>query len=338
MRAAHQTHYGSPDVLRVRQDVDRPSPRPREVLVEVHAGTVTQGDRRLREADFPGVLSVIGRLMFGIFRPRNQTPGSSFAGRVVEVGDKVTRYSVGDEVFGSLLNGAHAEYVAVQEDGPMAIKPANLSYGEAASLPYGALTAWVLLFEVVKARRGDRVLIVGATGGVGRMAVQVAAHLGAHVTAVGSRHEALVRELGADAFIDYTKTDFTESGATWDVIFDISEGANFRRFRASLTPKGRYVTVYASVRVLVDMMLTRVLRGPRAQVGVVMGTPEQMDALRHLAEAGAVRPVIASRHGLDAIAEAHIALDEKPPGDIVLEVVPEGARSTVVPLRVARSA
>ncbi|MFK7990288.1 MAG: NAD(P)-dependent alcohol dehydrogenase [Sandaracinaceae bacterium] len=325
MRAATQTSYGSPEVLSVT-DRARPAPGPREILVEQHASAVTQGDRRLREADFPGASALFGRLMFGVFGPRHATGGGSFSGRVVEVGAEVRRFAVGDEVFGSVMHGAYAEYLVVKEDEAVAHKPQNRSHAEVASMPYGVLTAWVFLFEMAKVQRGERVLIVGATGGVGRMAVQVASHLGAHVTAVGSRDEALVRSLGADAFVDYTAEDVTTRDERWDVVFDTSEGANFRRFRGSLNPTGRYLTLYASVRVLWEMALTRWFRGPRAMVGVAMGTPEQMDTVRHLVEAGAVRPVIAERHPLTRIADAHAALERgRLAGDIVVEVRPDPA-------------
>lgn len=335
MRAARHTSYGAPDVLQI-VEVARPTPAPGQILVEVHASMVTQGDRRMRAADFPGVSALFGRLMFGLTGPRRTVPGDNFAGRVVAVGEGVGRFEVGDDVFGSALHGAHAEYVCVDEGGVVAAMPSNCTYREAAALPYGALTAWVFLFEMAKVQRGERVLIVGATGGVGRMAVQVASHLGAHVTAVGSRDEALIRQLGADDFIDYRQTDVTRTDARWDVIFDTTEQGRFRRFRRVLGKQGRYLTLYARLAALYHMLVTRLFRGPRAIVGVAMGTAEQMDTVRHLAEAGGVEAVIAETYPLEEIVEAHRALERGGlPGAVLVDVRPPSPRLTSVPRRVA---
>ena len=320
MRAATQTEYGTPDVLHVRS-VERPTPGAREVLVEVHASAVTQGDRRLRAADFPGISAVFGRLLFGLFRPRHPIGGTMFSGRVVATGSEVTRFAVGDEVFGSVDRGAYAEYVAVAEDGPVARKPAGIDHAEAAAIPYGAGTALTFLRDLAEVRPGERVLIVGATGGVGRMAVQVAKHLGAHVTAVGSRDAELSRALGADEFIDHTAEDFTARDARWDVILDTTEGDHFRAFVGSLTDTGRYLSLYLTPRLLVQMAWSALRGGPRAMGGVALGSREGMEDLRALVEAGALRGVVAQRHPLSEVGAAHRALERgRLPGAVVVEM------------------
>lgn len=320
MRAATNKNYGPPDVLRVTEQ-DRPTIKANQVLVEVEAAAVTQGDRRLRAADFPGLSAVFGRLLIGVFGPRQRVGGSAFAGRVVAVGAKVTRFSVGDDVYGSVMHGAYAEYLAVDEDAPMARMPSNVNYEQAAALPYGGVTALVFLRDIAKVQHGERVLIVGASGGVGRSAVQIAAHLGAEVTGVCSRGQDEVRALGAKAVIDYRKEDFARRGERWDVILDTTEGNHFRAFRAALTRTGRYLSLYVTVRVLVEMMWTALRSGPRALVGVAMGDGQVLDDLRNIVEQGALSEPIAERHSLEHIVAAHRALEPRPPlGSVIVEV------------------
>lgn len=324
MRAAMNTTYGAPNVLSTTE-VSRPAIGERDVLVEVRASVVSQGDRRLRAADFPGI-SKIGRLMVGLFRPKHPIPGSMFAGRVTAVGAAVTHFAVGDDVFGSCLHGAHAEYLAVPEDSGIARMPAGLSYDEAAAVPYGATTAVVFLRDLAKVERGERVLIVGASGGVGRFAVQLAHHLGAHVTGVCSRDHELVRALGADQVIDYTREDFTENGEHYDVILDTAEGNRFGRSRGSLTARGRYLSLYLSVSLLFQMAITALRKGHRAICGVAMADRTLMESVRELVEDGALRPVIARRYPLERIAEAHALLEAgRPSGSVVIDITPDRA-------------
>ncbi len=321
MRAAINTSYGAPQVLTLT-DVQRPAIQPRQILVEVHASAVTQGDRRLRAADYPGVSAVFGRLVTGLFAPRNPVGGSMFAGRVVEVGAEVTRFSVGDDVFGSVMHGAYAEYLAVAENEAVATMPGNVSYAEAAATPYGAVTALVFLRDLSKVQPGERVLVVGASGGVGRMAVQIAKHLGAHVTAVCSRDLELVRSLGADDVIDYTTERFTERDEQWDVIFDTTEGDHFRAHRTVLSGAGRYLTLYVTLRVLFEMAVTAMRKGQRALAGVALGNPKLLEDVRTLVERGELRAVVAERYPLSKIASAHAALEtSRPAGSVIVEVV-----------------
>jgi len=335
MQAAINTQYGPPEVLRF-QAIDRPVAGEHEVVVEVHASVVTQGDRRLRAADFPGISALFGRLLIGVFGPRHRVGGSMFAGRVVEIGPKVTKFSVGDDVFGSVMHGAYAEYLAIGEGEAVAKMPTNVSYAEAAAVPYGAGTALAFLRDLAEVQPGERVLVVGASGGVGRMAVQLAKHLGAHVTGVCGGDEELVRGLGADEVINYHHEDFTEREQAWDVIFDTTEGDHFRSFRRVLTTKGRYLSLYVTPRVLVEMAVTSLGSGPRAIAGVAQGSAATTEELRELVEQGALRPVIAERFPLAEAAAAHAFLESKRPhGSVVIDVVASRDPATRRPVRAA---
>ena len=321
MKAAIQHRFGPPHVL-ATSDALRPRIGAHEMLVEVHASPVTQGDRRLRAADFPGISWLAGRLMFGLLRPKHRTPGTAFAGRVVEVGAGVTRFSVGDDVFGSCMHGAQAEYLAVPEDSPVARSPRGMNYDEAAALPYGALTSVVFLRDLAAVEPGHKVLVIGAAGGVGRMAVQVAHDLGAEVTAVDSRSHDLLRSLGANHVIDHTARDFTEESERYDAILDTTApGVGFRRCRRALTARGRYLSLHMSFGLIVQMIFTKLVGGRRAIAGVAMGDAQLMDTVRGLAEAGAVRPVISDRYPLSGLSAAHARLESGPtPGTIMIQV------------------
>lgn len=319
MRAAKNTRYGGPEVLSVEQ-VERPTIGPKQVLVEVHAAGVTQGDRRLRAADFPGVLAIVGRLLFGVFRPRRNVGGTAFSGRVVEVGAEVSRLAVGDDVFGTVMQGAYAEYLAVDEKDAVAKMPA-VDYAEAAALPYGGVTAVAFLRDIAQVQPGERVLVVGATGGVGRLAVQVAKALGAHVTGVGSRGLEQVLELGADEVVDYRARPVTDSGERWDVVIDTHRYA-FSEYRGVLTRAGRYVSVYVEPRLFLDKLIAAFRGGPRPLVGLALGSLEQLEKLRELVDAGAVRESVAARYPFERIVDAHLALDAGDVrGSVVVEVV-----------------
>jgi NADPH:quinone reductase-like Zn-dependent oxidoreductase len=325
MQAAINTHYGTPQVLSLAE-VERPTISPHQILIEVQASTVTEGDRRLRAADYPGISALLGRLVSGLFRPRASVGGSTFAGRVVEVGAQVTRFQRGDDVFGSTMSGAYGQYLAIGANQALATMPSGLSYAEAAAIPYGGGTALTFLKDMARVRAGERVVVVGASGGVGRMAVQVAKHLGAHVSAVCSGDADLVRRLGADEVIDYKKEDFTKRGELWDVILDMTEGNHFSAFRGVLTPRGRYLTVYMSVTVLLQMLWTKWTGGQRALTGVAMGSPESSDALRDLVQRGGVRAVIAQRYPLAQAREAHWFFERaRPHGTVVIDVAQVGS-------------
>ncbi|MCO4769135.1 MAG: NAD(P)-dependent alcohol dehydrogenase [Deltaproteobacteria bacterium] len=322
MKAASQSNYGPPSVLKV-QEVERPSVGKGQILIEVHASPVTHGDRRLRAADFPGIGAVIGRLMFGVFAPRYPVPGTMFAGRVVELGEGVTRFAVGDRVFGSCDNGAHAELLAVDAGSAVAHIPEGIDTQAAAATPYGAVTALVFLRDIAKVQPGERVLVVGAAGGVGRYGVQIAKHLGATVTAVcGGRDADLVRDLGARDVIDYKTTDYTQTGATWDVVFDTVTGAGFSAARTCLSDGGRYVTLYMELRTLMQGLISSLSSGPKAKAGVAMGSQQLLSDLAELLAAGSVRPTVAQTFPLSRIGEAHAALEAGVHGEVMVAIQP----------------
>jgi NADPH:quinone reductase-like Zn-dependent oxidoreductase len=334
MLAATQRTYGAPDVLTL-EHVEAPTPGPHDVLVRVHASPVTQGDRRLRASDFPTLSWLPGRLMFGLTRPRDPVKGTQFAGRVVAVGDQVTRFAVGDDVFGGADKGAYAELLVVSEDAAVARMPEGWGYAEAASMPYGAITAIVFLGRMAGLSAGEHVAIVGASGGVGRMAVQVAKALGAEVTAVASRDHALMRELGADHVVDRRAEDFTAHRGRYDVVFDTSGHVPFARSRGALTARGRYVSLFMTARGLFEMAWTRALGGQRTLCGVALADRELVEELAALMADGAMRAVVAHRYPLERIVEAHERLEA---GGLTGAVVVEPAPGDVVPMAISRAA
>jgi len=318
--------YGPPNILKL---TERPEPRlgAHDVLVRNHAALVTAGDRRVRSADFPGVSAVLGRLMLGITGPRHPIQGTQFAGRVLAVGPAVTRFSVGDDVFGSVDHGAYAELLAVDERGPVATLPPGASYEAGASISYGAGTALHYLRDLAAVQPGEKVLLLGASGGVGRYAIQLAKHLGAEVTAVCSRvHFEQVRALGADHVIDHRSEDFTQSGVRYDVIFDLADASSFQRSRASLTPTGRYLTLYISVPALLAVAWRALVGGQRAHFTIVLGTQERTEILAELLAQGILQPVLAERFPLERLAEAHALADAGVRGEVVITIA-EAQRS-----------
>lgn len=321
MKAATHTRYGLPTVFCI-QEVARPSVGDGQVLIQVHACPVTQGDRRLRSADFPGIGMIMGRLLFGILRPRHLIPGTMFAGRVVAIGASVTRFAVGDDIFGACDHGAYAEYMAVAEDSAIARIPDGFDYDEAAAIPYGAGCALVFLRDIAKVEPGQRVLIVGAAGGIGRFAVQIACHLGAEVTGVCSGSDvAMVEKLGATAVIDYRQQDFTKNGQIYDVIFDTVSGDRFRECCGSLSAMGRYVTVYLNGGVLLQMLMTSLFGGRKVASTVVMGAQELTREVAKLMEQGVIWPVLAAEFPLEEIVAAHELFENgEPKGAVVVRV------------------
>jgi NADPH:quinone reductase-like Zn-dependent oxidoreductase len=260
--------------------------------------------------------------MIGIRGPRRAVQGTMFAGRVVAVGAAVTRYAVGDDVFGGAMRGAYAEYLAVREDGAMAKLPAGIGYDQAAAVPYGGVTALRYLRDVGRVQPGEKVLILGAAGGVGRFAVQIARHLGAEVTAVCSRDSfELVRGLGAHHLLDY-RTDDWRTGQ-YDIIFDCADATKFARARRSLTRRGRYLSLYVSVGLVLAMLGTAITRRRRAKMAVAMGRPADLEQLAEWLAAGVIRPTLGARFALDQIAEAHASVQRH--ASVIVTPVPARA-------------
>ncbi len=308
MQAIVCPRYGPPEVLELRE-VPTPTPGPHDVLIRVQAASVTSGDVRVRSfTGFPPLFWLPGRLMFGVRRPRHAIPGSELAGEVTAVGTAVTRWQVGDQVFGmtGLQFGANAEYLCLPQTAVLALRPSTLTPEQAAAVPFGALTALFFLRGQAQVQRGQRVLINGAGGGVGVYAVQLARQLGAQVTAVCSTGKVeLVRELGADEVIDYTQTDFTRGAARYDVIFDTVGTTTFGACRRALNPHGVYLLLVFGAKQMAQMLWTKLRGGPRVCCAVTEEKADDLAYLRDLLATGALRPVIDRTYPLAQAVAAH---------------------------------
>lgn len=300
MRAVVQDRYGSPDVLRIAE-VDRPEPQADEILVRVRASTVSQTDTHVRAAH-----PFFWRLIGGLRRPKWRTLGVDLAGEVEAVGSAVTEFAVGDAVFGSPSSylGCHAEYVCTRTDRALAIKPASLTFEEAAAVYDGGSQALSTIRQA-EVRPGQRLMIYGASGSLGTAAVQLAKHYGAHVTGVTSgQHVELVRSLGADKVIDYTRVDVMRTGARYDAIIDAVGKQTFRRARRALEPSGVYVATDGFENVFTWVAM-RLVRRKRLRFGSGRRSKEDIELLKGLIEAGEYRPVIDRTYPMSEVAEAH---------------------------------
>ncbi len=324
MKAVVYDRYGPPDVLRL-EDVERPVPKEDEVLVKIHATTVNRADVHTREANRRSGLaaSVLSRLISGLRRPRHRILGREFAGEVVAVGAAVSEFAVGDRVFGlgGLTFGAHAEFMCIRENARIAHMPAGMSFEEAAPICDGALNALMCLKEA-DVRKGRRILIYGASGAIGTAGVQLARYFGADVTAVcGTKNLELVKSLGADRVIDYTKEDFTKNGQTYDVIFDAVGKRSFKQCRDSLEPGGLYLPTDGAVNILLALMPSR--KGAKRVVFQLPPRQPKKDVLflKELIEAGKFRPVIDRTYPLEDVIEATRYVEtEQKTGNVVMTI------------------
>jgi NADPH:quinone reductase-like Zn-dependent oxidoreductase len=310
MKAIVYERYGPPDVLEMKE-VEKPTPKDNEVLIKVHATTVTSGDWRVRSLTVPAGFRLMSRLVFGISRPRQPILGTELAGEVESIGKDVTKFKVGDQVFAfsGAGMGCHAEYKCMPENGAVALKPSNLTYDEAAALSFGGTTA-LDFFRRGKLQRGEKVLINGASGGVGTAAVQLAKHFGADVTGVCSTaNVGLVRSLGADYVIDYTKEDFTKKGEAYDVIVDTVGTAPFSRSKVSLKEGGRLLQVLGSLPDLLQIPWASMTSSKKVIAGPAAERAEDLRFLAQLAETGEFKPVIDRRYPFEQITEAHRYVD-----------------------------
>lgn len=303
MKAIVYTKFGSPDVLKLKE-VAKPAPKDNEVLIKIVATTVAVED--------PGIRARPG--LNGFLKPKKSILGFYLAGEVEAVGKNVKRFKKGDQVYGNTglgLLGTYAEYICMPEDGALVTKPANITYEEAAALPNGALTALPFLRDKGKIQSGQKVLINGASGAVGTIAVQLAKYFGADVTGVCSTTNLeMVKSLGADKVIDYTKEDFTKNGQTYDIIFDTVGNRPFSRCKGSLTENGIYLTTVPSPAAMLQMLWTSKTDGKKvgiAATGLRSSTEKTKELvfLNGLIEAGKIKAVIDRSYSLEQIAEAH---------------------------------
>ena len=291
MKAAVYNKYGPPEVVQVK-DVPKPTPKDNEVLIKNHATTVTRGDSRIRSFVVPSAMEwVMGKLFLGIFSPRRKILGMELAGEIEAIGKNVTSFKVGDQVFASTYPGfkfgAHAEYVCLPENGVISIKPSNMTYEEAAPIPSGGAAALVFIRNTGKVKKGEKVLINGASGCLGTYGVQLAKYYGAEVTGVCSTGNLeMVKSIGADKVIDYKNEDFTQGDEKYDLVFDAVSKSSEEKCRSILTPNGRYIRT----------------DGPEP-------TREDLVFLKEIIEAGKIKTVIDRRYTLDQIVEAHRYVD-----------------------------
>lgn len=322
MKAIVCTKYGQPDVLQL-QEVEKPTPKDNEVLIRIHAATVTSGDVRIRSLTFPLWFGSIGRIMLGFRKPKRDIPGDELSGEIESVGKDVTLFKKGDQVFainssGLGFGGSNAEYKCLPEKGMISLKPKNTTYNEASAIAFGGLTA-LHFIRKGNVQSGQKVLIYGASGCVGTYAVQIAKHFGAEVTGVCSTSNIeMVKSIGADAVIDYTKEDFTKSGQTYDVVFDAVIKTSFSRCKNSLKHKGLYLTVDWP---LLQALWASITSSRKIVFGVAPTRPEDMIYLKDLVEAGKLRAVIDRCYPLEQTADAHRYVEKgHKKGNVVITV------------------
>ncbi|MHA2187123.1 MAG: NAD(P)-dependent alcohol dehydrogenase [Candidatus Thorarchaeota archaeon] len=305
MKAIVYERYGPPDVLQIKE-VEKPSPQDNEVLIRNHATTATLYDCWNRSATAPPGFGLLSRIASGIRSPKQPILGIDVAGEIEAVGKDVTLFKPGDQVFGfSVSLGAYAEYICLPEDRALAIKPENMSYEEAAAIPQGGLTALYFLRKA-DIQPGQKVLIYGASGGVGSFAVQLAKHFGAEVTGTCRTTKVdLVKALGADKVIDYTAEEFDANGETYDVIFDTFGKSPFSRCVKSLKETGIYLFATFGLGRIFRMAWLNRRSNKKAIMGLVEDTNENLIFLRELIEAGKIKSFIDKRYPFEQAAEAH---------------------------------
>ena len=320
MKAVVYRQYGGPEVLRFTE-VATPVPKDDEVLIKIHATTVTAADWRMRSLDVPKGFGLLSRLAIGVTRPRQPILGTELSGVITAVGSKVAKFKPGDAVFAfpGIRMGCHAEYRCMSEGAAIALKPAKLDHDQAAALSFGGTTALHFL-RAAKLSAGEKILVNGASGAVGTAAVQLAKHFGAEVTAVCSSANAdLVRSLGADHVIDYTTEDFTRNGRVYDVIMDTAGTAPFARSSASLRDGGRLLLVLGGMPDLLSIPWIALTNSRKVIGGTAKGTNSDLRLLADLAERGELTPVIDRRYPFDEIVEAHRYVDTgRKKGNVVI--------------------
>ena len=304
MKAVVYEEYGPPKVLKLN-DIQKPRPKDDEILIKIYAATVTSGDIRLRSSDFPPLVWLLARLIFGLFKPKKKILGHELAGIVEEIGKNVTKFNVGDSVFGTttmLKTGSYAEYICLpqqRKSGVIGLKPINLNYQAAAALPVGAMTA-IYLLNKANLKNGQNVLVYGASGSVGSYAVQIANQKGSRVTgACSTSNFEMVKSLGAESLIDYNKDDYSEGKEKFDIIFDAVGKTNKSKAKKVLKTGGNFVSVN---------MLTKEKN-------------ENLELIKEMVEKGKLKPFIDRYFKLEEIVKAHEYVDKgRKRGNVVIDI------------------
>jgi NADPH:quinone reductase-like Zn-dependent oxidoreductase len=320
MKAIVYKKFGSPDVFEPL-DLEKPTPEPSEVLIKVFATTVTTADCMMRRGD-----TFLSRILLGLNKPKKkyQILGTEFSGEIVEVGSKVNKYKQGDEVyaFRGFGTGCYAQYKCMNENGSLAIKPVNMTFEEAASVVDGASTALFFLKEKANIQKGQKVLINGASGSIGTFAVQLVKYFGGEVTGVCStKNIELIRSLGADKVVDYTKEDFENTGDTYDIIFDTVGKSSFEQSREALKPGGKYISTVMSLKLVIQALLTKLVNKKRVIFAMSINKTDALNFIRTLIEEGKLKTIIDRQYLLEELREAHAYVEKgHKKGNVVIKV------------------
>ena len=320
MKAIIYKKYGPPDVLE-QSEVEKPSPKASEVLIRIYATTVTTADCMMRRGD-----TFLSRILLGLIKPKNryQILGTEFSGRIEVVGSKVKKFKTGDEVyaFRGFGTGCYATYKCMNENASLAIKPGNLNFSEAASVVDGATTALYFLKEKANIQKGQKVLINGASGSVGTFAIQLAKHFGAEVTSVcGTKNTELVKSLGSDKVVDYTKVDFTKTEDRYDIIFDTVGKSSFAHCSKVLKSQGKYLVTVMTLKTVLQAFLTKFGNKKKVIFGMSVNKTEALNFIRILIEEGKLKTIIDRQYPVEKLQEAHayVEIGHKQ-GNVVIKV------------------
>jgi NADPH:quinone reductase-like Zn-dependent oxidoreductase len=324
MKAIVHTKYGPPDELQLKE-VEKPVPRDNEVLIKIHATTVTTTDCNARNFTFvPKSFMFFARIMFGFKKPKINILGIDLAGEIEAVGKNVRLFKVGDKVFGSpgTKFGGHAEYCCVPEDGALAIKPADMPWEEAAAISLAGNTALFFIRDLAKIQTGQKILIHGASGAIGTYAVQLARFYGAGVTGVCSAtNEEMVRSLGADRVIDYNKEDFSKGDERYDFVFNVVGKTTFSQCKGILKPKGIYLENMLELKDILKMIWTSIIGGKKIKGGMSTERAENLNFFTELIESGKLKPVIDRIYPLEKTSEAFQYVEQgHKKGNVVIRV------------------
>jgi len=321
MKAILYKNYGSADVLE-SYNINKPTPKPNEVLIKIKATTVTSADCIMRRGD-----SLFSRLVLGFKRPKKiyQILGIELSGEIESIGSKVSKFKQGDKVFafrGFGSTGCYAEYKCMKESASIALKPENMSHTEAASVVDGATTALFFLKDKANIKKGDKVLINGASGSIGTFAVQIAKYFGAEVTGVCStKNIELVKSLGADKVVDYTKTDFTKTGDSYDIIFDTVSKSSFSACKKSLKYGGKYIVTVISFKRIALSLLTKFCKKRKLIFAMSVNKTEGLNFIKTLIQKGCIKTIIDKKYTMDDISKAHAYVDKgHKRGNLVIEL------------------